>query len=371
MFWLIRCEAHPEWFTHSLDGYDGLIGRDILVSDTWMRVLDNGKPIGYSRTSVDVNDNELLRHIVFENRTHVRMEMMGRSQLIRTVASAYLDMSYRMQEFEFSMHTGVIDVDVTGKRSEEGPFDLVINTGGQTRRMRLDIPDDIVIHSPMTALAVRDLDVGEYVKVKTLNPVTLGQETATVRALLRETIELDDGPVEATKLEIEYAGSRSHAWVDQQGQLLRQKTPIGWTLEKCRPDQMFEEEETTKDTKKKTTTEARRRKGEREKGRMSRESGAGNTPHLDSRDVVIRGGGGVLGATGSLCTPLSPLEQRCGNRFARYSELGDFRNIFSLASPPCFRTSVVSPLSSPLHLRALRSSWLLSPNKGSFFHDLS
>ncbi len=243
LFWLLRYEAHPEWFTHSLKGYDGLIGRDILVADTWMRVLDNGKPIGYSRTSVDVNDNELLRHIVFENRTHVRIEMMGRSQLIQTVASAYLDMSYRMQEFEFSMHSGVIDVDVTGKRSGEGPFDLVIDTAGQTSRMRVDIPDDIVIHSPMTALAVRNLKVGQYVKVKTFNPMTLGKESATVRALLRETIELDEGPVESTKLEIEYAGSRTHAWIDAQGQILRQETPIGWTLEKCRADQVFEEEE--------------------------------------------------------------------------------------------------------------------------------
>ena len=81
--------------------------------------------------------------------------------------------------------------------------------------------------------------------MKTLNPVTLSQETATVRALLKETIELDEGPVMATKLEIEYMGSRSHAWVDDQGQLLRQETPVGWTLEKCRPDQMFEEEDVT------------------------------------------------------------------------------------------------------------------------------
>jgi hypothetical protein len=64
-----------------------------------------------------------------------------------------------------------------------------------------------------------------------------------VRALLQETIELDQGPIKATKLEIEYAGSRSHAWIDAQGQLLRQETPIGWTLEKCRPDQVFEDEE--------------------------------------------------------------------------------------------------------------------------------
>ncbi len=243
LFWLVRVEAYPEWFTHSLAGYDGLIGRDILVSESWMRVINNGKPVGYARTSVDVNDNEPRRHVVFENRTHVRLEVMGRPQLIQAVASAYLDMNYRMQEFEFSMASGGIDIDVTGKRSDEGPFDLVIDTAGQTRRMRVDIPDDVVIHSPMTALAVRDLDVGDYVTVQTFNPITLAKATATVRALLRETITLDEGPVSATKLEIEYMGSRSQAWIDDQGRLLRQETPFGWTLEKCHPNRVFEEED--------------------------------------------------------------------------------------------------------------------------------
>lgn len=242
LFWLIRYEAYPEWFTHSLAGYDGLIGRDVLISDSWMRVLDDGVPVGYSHTSVDVDDNALLRHIVFRNRTYVRIDMMGESQLIRAVASAYLDTSYRLQEFEFKMHTGVIDIDVTGKRTDAGPFALAVDTGGQVRHMTIDIPDDVVIHSPMTALAVRNLAPGDYIRVKTFNPVTLGQESATVRALQSETIVLDEGPVPTTRLQIEYAGSRTRAWIDAQGRLLRQETPVGWTLEKCGPDQLFENE---------------------------------------------------------------------------------------------------------------------------------
>jgi hypothetical protein len=243
-FWLIRYEAHPEWFTHSLAGYDGLIGRDTLIADTWMRVIDNGKPVGYSRTSVDVNDDDALRHIVFENRTQVRIELMGRPQRIQASASAYLDMSYRMQQFEFSMHTGVIDIDVDGTRAQDGLFDLLIRTGTSVKRMRLAIPDDVVVQSPMTAIAVRHLAVGEYVKIKTLNPLTLSHETATIRAMARETILLDGEPVDATRLEIEYMGSRSRAWVDAAGHLLRQETPMGWTLEKSRADRMFEVDET-------------------------------------------------------------------------------------------------------------------------------
>ena len=189
MFWLIRYEAFPEWFTHSLSGYDDLLGRDTLISDSWMRVIQDGKPVGYSHSSVDVDDDSALRHIIYDNRTHVRLEVMGHSQLIQAVASAYLDMSYRMQQFEFSMHTGVIDVELTGKRAEDDWFDLRIVTAGTVRTMRIEIPDDVMIQSPMTVMAVRRLKVGEYINIRTLNPLTLSRETAIVRAVAKEMID--------------------------------------------------------------------------------------------------------------------------------------------------------------------------------------
>jgi len=243
MFWLIRFEAYPEWFTHSLSGYDDLLGRDTLISTTWMRVIQDGKPVGYSHTSVDVDDGNALRHIIYENRTHVRLEVMGHSQLIQVVASAYLDMSYRMQQFEFSMHTGVIDMEVTGQRAEDHWFNLRITTAGTVRTMRLEIPDDVLVQSPMTVMAVRRLKVGEYVNIRTLNPLTLSRETAIVRAVAAESIETDEGPILATRLEIEYMGGSSKAWINAEGEFLRQETPMGWTLERCRSDQMFEDDE--------------------------------------------------------------------------------------------------------------------------------
>jgi hypothetical protein len=227
--------------------------------------------------------------------------------------------------------------------------------------MRLDIPDDVVIHSPMTALAVRNLDVGDYVKVQTFNPVTLAKETATVRALLRETITLDEGPVQATKLEIEYMGGRSHAWVDDEGQLLRQETPIGWTLEKCHPDQVFEEEEdaTTKDTKgtkkeKKTTTETQRHggegRGEENVARIGR--GEYPAPRFSQRCPQGRG----RKSPSAQCTLPSPWSNVAGTVQVGIPTwaIPATSSRFPLSSvPPCLRGSFSSPSCSSWFISSL------------------
>jgi hypothetical protein len=42
--WLIRYEAFPERFTHTLSGYKGLLSDDVLIEDSWMKILVGGQP---------------------------------------------------------------------------------------------------------------------------------------------------------------------------------------------------------------------------------------------------------------------------------------------------------------------------------------
>ena len=39
--WLLRYEAFPEYFTRSLAGYHGLLSKDVLVADSWMKIVFN------------------------------------------------------------------------------------------------------------------------------------------------------------------------------------------------------------------------------------------------------------------------------------------------------------------------------------------
>ncbi len=239
--WLVRYEAFPEWFTHRLPGYDGLIGRDTLVQDHWMRVLQDGRPVGYTRTAVDTQDDDPLRHISLENRTHLRLEMMGRRQVVQALTTAWLDMTYRLQAFDCTLRADPLDVSVTGTRRDGDTFAVEIRSGDfAPRTVTVAIPDDVVIHAPMTALALRGLRPGRELRMATFNPVTLQREPITLRAVGRGPLTVGGETVEATELSVDAMGTSTRAWIDSDGNLLRQETPFGWTLERCRPEDVFE-----------------------------------------------------------------------------------------------------------------------------------
>ena len=79
---LIRFEVFPEIFTHTLPGYRSLLDRDVLMEDSWMRILYKAQPIGYSHTTVEIDEANPLKHYTMASRVFVRLKAMGLDQPI-------------------------------------------------------------------------------------------------------------------------------------------------------------------------------------------------------------------------------------------------------------------------------------------------
>ena len=47
--WLMRYEVFPEYFTHAMAGYRSLIKGDVLMKDSWMRMVAMTTPTTRSR----------------------------------------------------------------------------------------------------------------------------------------------------------------------------------------------------------------------------------------------------------------------------------------------------------------------------------
>jgi hypothetical protein len=238
--WLVRYEAYPTSFTHTLGGYSDLLPRDTLISESWMRILRDGRPVGYARTTVDVDDGDPTRHIEYENRTHLKLDVFGSTQVVSVLATAWLNVMRQLQAFEFSLKSNLLNADVSGQRNEGGTFDIIIRSGETDRAMTVAIPDDVIVHSPFTSLALRNLGPGRTLTVHTLNPVTMTREAVTLRGEGDDTIRLDGEPVKAQRVSVTYGGTDFSAWIDRDGNLLRQETPFGWTLERADADTIFE-----------------------------------------------------------------------------------------------------------------------------------
>lgn len=235
MVWLIRYEAFPAAFGLASSGYRGLLDRGDLIMDRWMTITFNNKSIGYTHTQMDVDEQSSDKQTFIENETFLQLQMLGQSQKLRINTRATIDVMHHLQTFTMVLSAPLYSVSISGKRVRGERFQIVIKTGELKQSFVMDIPDDVVIYSPMTELAIQKLEPGQRLRLKTLNPATMSIDEIVVQALRREKLKLKDKEYDATVLSTEFQGRDLLSWIDAQGQLLRQETPIGWTLEACEP----------------------------------------------------------------------------------------------------------------------------------------
>jgi len=236
MIWLFRYEAFPEWFTRTLSGYRGMLSGGPVILDSWMKITFQGTPIGYSHTRVDTNDKDPAGQYVVDNQTFLRLKLMGDPEVVNVHVVSILDALYQLQRFAFSMSSRRYSARITGKRVDREDFAVTIRAGAGPQHLKVKIPDDVVLYSPLLEMSLGRMKPGQKMTVRTIDPATLATIDVLVHALRRETIIAEGREQEATMLSIQMEGMETKTWVSKEGRVLRQETPFGWTMEACSPD---------------------------------------------------------------------------------------------------------------------------------------
>ena len=235
--WLIRYEAFPDAFTNAAVGYRALFREGLLVKDTWMKIVFRGAPIGYSYTRVDLHERDPIEYCTVHNRSLLNLKIMGQGQRVQVNASASLDNTYRMQRFSFLMASRGYSLRLEGRRAGGQTFEVLVQTAAGRQKVRVEVPDDAVLYSPMTEMAMRNLKPGDSMSVKTLDPTTLTIVNVIVSALRTEPVPERADKSEATVLSVNYRGMEVLTWISPEGDMLRQETPFGWTMIACGPEE--------------------------------------------------------------------------------------------------------------------------------------
>ncbi|MFH0954338.1 MAG: transglutaminase-like domain-containing protein [Verrucomicrobiota bacterium] len=235
--WLVFFEAFPGAFARALPGYRGIFPSGPVILDSWMRILFQDKAIGYSHTRVDTDEKNPNAQYALINRTVLNLNILGESQNIVVDAEAALDALYNLQKFSFAMNSRRYTARVEGRRIGKKRFLVRIVTDAGPRSVRVDIPDDVILYSPLVEMSLGRLKPGQQLRVRTLEPLSLTTADVVVRAVGRERRVFQGQEKEATVLVMDFQGMEARAWMDADGKILRQETPFGWTMEACTPNQ--------------------------------------------------------------------------------------------------------------------------------------
>ena len=237
MAWLIRTEAFPEFFDTRSPGYRGLAHSGTLLVDRWMVIRFNNASIGYSYTVVDIDETTPDRQILIENETHMSLKILDTVQSVRVTSRANLDAFYHLQTFHFSIVSRGYSATLSGRRIRDRTFRVLLSSSGAQQHLHIDIPDDAVLYSPLTDMMLQRLQPGQSVRVRLFNPATLAVTDVPVRALRQETLTVFGTNTLTTVLEADVEGLTMTSWMDAEGRILRQTTPLGWTLVAATPEE--------------------------------------------------------------------------------------------------------------------------------------
>ncbi|MFQ5791375.1 MAG: transglutaminase-like domain-containing protein [Acidobacteriota bacterium] len=172
------------------------------------------------------------------------LNVLGRQRQIEIAGAATLDDGGRLEEFSFRLATSsgrsTFETVVLGK-VEGQELALTVRSGGGERSERRRLAEPIVLPLGIYhRVAALGLSSGSTYRLRLFDPLTLTDGEADIRVLEPEVVRWGEHEEEAYRLRTRFAGLTTTAWVNQQGEVLKEETPLGWTLLKEAPGSAME-----------------------------------------------------------------------------------------------------------------------------------
>jgi hypothetical protein len=202
----------------------------------WRGVYYRGEKIGFTvgQTVATADGFELHED------GRLQMSLLGAVSVATLHTTARVDRDFALRSFEFALDpgTGAVEVrgDIEGRRLK-----LSIASAGATRTEERELPEPPVLSLSLPRrLAAGGLKPGARHQVSMFDPATLRNAPMTVTVGARELVHLGDlraVPLPAFKVEMEFAGLKTAAWVTDTGEVVREESPLGFMTVRETPEQ--------------------------------------------------------------------------------------------------------------------------------------
>lgn len=196
--------------------------------DTWMNIFQDEKKIGFSHSRYARLDQGYR----FNETLFMRINTMGMVQDIGLNTSGTLNKDFSLKAFDFEIASGRFNFSAAGSVTEKT---LALNTrsGSTKQAYQLQLTDDIYFTSGIVqAASTGKLKPGDQLTFKIFDPIAMGQEPIQLHVLEEEEITIMGQSKKATKISLQFKGATQLAWLDEKGDLLREKGMLGIVLEK-------------------------------------------------------------------------------------------------------------------------------------------
>jgi hypothetical protein len=135
-----------------------------------------------------------------------------------------------MRSFKSVLKSAGHEIRIDGER-EGDTLSLSVLSGDRVFRKESKISADLNLSNTLTPLLyLPNLEPGVTYSLDILDPLSFSTNRAKITIAGMETFEYEGKEIEVYVVETEYEGLSFTAWVTESGDVLKEATPLGWTL---------------------------------------------------------------------------------------------------------------------------------------------
>jgi len=198
------------------------------AKDTWMNIYQQGHKIGYTHRTFSRREQGFgLKEEVF-----MRIQTMGVVQGISLKTTGALNQDMTLVAFDFDLTSNLFSFHARGKVDKDR-LSIVTKVAGDERRYEAPLKEQVQLSQGVFARALQaDLKPGQEITLSIFDPMTMGSRPVRLSFEGEEKVTIMNRRQTLKKYAVDFMGARQYAWVDKEGDVVREEGILGMALEK-------------------------------------------------------------------------------------------------------------------------------------------
>jgi hypothetical protein len=198
------------------------------AKDTWMNIYQQGRKIGYTHRTFSRREQGFgLREEVF-----MRIQTMGVVQGISLKTEGELNQDMTLAAFDFDLTSNLFSFHARGNVDKD-QMSIVTKVADDERHYDLPLKEPVQLSQGVFARALQaNMKPGQELTVSVFDPMTMGSRPVCLSFVGEETLTIMGRRQTLKKYAVDFMGARQYAWLDPEGEVVREEGMLGMALEK-------------------------------------------------------------------------------------------------------------------------------------------
>jgi hypothetical protein len=243
--WLLVVGWHVRREYFQPEGTRMALGARALAPDAhWFVIRMDGVTIGIAQTALDTTPTGFS----FRDQVILDVPAMGRVHRSTMQTNLTLGPQLELHTFGFALDSDIGRFEVRGEADGDSVVSVVIDAGGGPQHSRMRVTDGLVLDAALMLrmAASGALQEGNQFTTRVFDPSSVSERDVMIHVVGRELMIVSDSAayvdgrwvatvmdtVPVWRVDQRFGGVVISNWVDEDGQIARAESPLGFTIER-------------------------------------------------------------------------------------------------------------------------------------------